>query len=92
MTEHTLMSENRESLEVTAVTDVTSFDESSVLIVLEEGALSVRGRSLRITQLDLDTGRAALSGEIVSLTYMRGTSESGGGLLKKLMRLLPECR
>ena len=68
MTEHTLMSENRESLEVTAVTDVTSFDESSVLIVLEEGALSVRGRSLRITQLDLDTGRAALSGEIVSLT------------------------
>lgn len=84
MTEHTLMSENRESLEVTAVTDVTSFDESSVLIVLEEGALSVRGRSLRITQLDLDTGRAALSGEIVSLTYMRGTSESGGGLLKKL--------
>ena len=86
MTEHTLMSENRESLEVTAVTDVTCFDESSVLIVLEEGALSVRGRSLRITQLDLDTGRAALSGEIVSLTYMRGTSESGGGLLKKLMR------
>ena len=86
MTEHTLMSENRESLEVTAVTDVTSFDESSVLIVLEDGALSVRGRSLRITQLDLDTGRAALSGEIVSLTYMRGTSESGGGLLKKLMR------
>ena len=86
MTEHTLMSENRESLEVTAVTDVTSFDESSVLIVLAEGALSVRGRSLRITQLDLDTGRAALSGEIVSLTYMRGTSESGGGLLKKLMR------
>ena len=86
MTEHTLMSVNRESLEVTAVTDVTSFDESSVLIVLEEGALSVRGRSLRITQLDLDTGRAALSGEIVSLTYMRGTSESGGGLLKKLMR------
>ena len=86
MTEHTLMSENRESLEVTAVTDVTSFDESSVLIVLEEGALSVRGRSLRITQLDLDTGRAALSGEIVSLTYMRETSESGGGLLKKLMR------
>ena len=86
MTEHTLMSENRESLEVTAVTDVTSFDESSVLIDLEEGALSVRGRSLRITQLDLDTGRAALSGEIVSLTYMRGTSESGGGLLKKLMR------
>lgn len=86
MTEHTLMSENRESLEVTAVTDVTSFDEGSVLIVLEEGALSVRGHSLRITQLDLDTGRAALSGEIVSLTYMRETSETGGGLLKKLMR------
>lgn len=86
MTEHTLMSENRESLEVTAVSDVTSFDENSVLILLEEGALSVKGRSLRITQLDLDTGRAALSGEIISLTYIKGAVESGGSFLKKLMR------
>ena len=61
MTEHTLISENRETLEVTAVTDVSSFDENAVLILLEEGALSVRGRSLRITQLDLDTGKAALT-------------------------------
>ncbi len=86
MTEHTLISENRESLEVTAVTDVTSFDENAVLIILEEGSLSVRGHSLRITQLDLDTGRAALSGEIVSLTYMKSAAETGGSLLKKLMR------
>ena len=80
------MSENRSSLEVTAVTDVTSFDENSVLILLEEGSLSVRGKALRITQLDLDTGRAALSGEIISLTYMNGTAETGGSFLKKLMR------
>lgn len=86
MTEHTLMSENRESLEVTAVTDITSFDENSVLILLEEGALSVRGRSLRITQLNLETGRAALNGEIISLTYVKGAAETGGSLLKKLMR------
>ena len=33
MTEHTLMSENRESLEVTAVTDVTSFVLISVMSV-----------------------------------------------------------
>ena len=51
MTEHTLISENRESLEVTAVTDVSSFDENAVMILLEEGALSVRGRSLRIKRL-----------------------------------------
>ncbi len=86
MTEHTLISENRETLEVTAVTDVSSFDENAVMILLEEGALSVRGRSLRITQLDLDTGKAALSGEIISLTYMKGAAETGSGFLKKLMR------
>ena len=83
MTEHTLISENREMLEVTAVTDVSSFDENAVMILLEEGALSVRGHSLRITQLDLDT---ALSGEIISLTYMKGAAETGSGFLKKLMR------
>ena len=86
MTEHTLISENRESLEVTAVTDVSSFDENAVMILLEEGALSVRGRSLRITQLDLDMGKAALSGEITSLTYLKGAAGTGSGFLKKLMR------
>ena len=86
MTEHTLMSENCESLEVTAVADITNFDENSVLIVLQEGALSVKGRSLRITQLDLDTGRAALNGEIISMTYIKGTADTGGSLLRKLMR------
>lgn len=86
MTEHTLMSENCESLEVTAVTDITNFDENSVLIVLQEGALEVKGRSLRITQLDLDTGRAELKGEIISMTYVKGAAETGGSILRKLMR------
>ncbi len=86
MTEHTLISENRETLEVTAVTDVSSFDENTVMILLEEGALSVRGRALKITQLDLDTGRASLSGEIISLTYMKESGGTGSGLLKKLMK------
>ena len=86
MTEHTLMSENCESLEVTAVADITNFDENSVLIVLQEGALAVKGRSLRITQLDLDPGRAALNGEIISMTYIKGTADTGGSLLRKLMR------
>ena len=73
-------------LEVTAVTDVSSFDENTVMILLEEGALSVRGRALKITQLDLDTGRASLSGEIISLTYMKESGGTGSGLLKKLMK------
>ena len=33
-----------------------------------------------------DTGKAALSGEIISLTYMKGAAETGSGFLKKLMR------
>lgn len=86
MTDHSIIIENRENLTVTAVTDVKSFDSENILITLQEGGLSLKGRNLKITQLDLETGTVAISGECSSLVYIKSGSETGGSILKRLMK------
>ena len=86
MTDHSIVMENRESLTVTAVTDVKSFDSEHIYITLKEGGLSVKGKDLKITQLDLETGNVAISGECSSLVYTGSAHENGGSLLKRLMK------
>lgn len=72
--EHELALENREMLTVTAVTDIKNFDDEGVDIVLEDGGLRVRGRGLKISLLDLEEGRAMISGRIDSMGYIRAKS------------------
>lgn len=86
MTDHSIIMENRENLTVTAVTDVKSFDSENILITLQEGGLSLKGKNLKITQLDLETGTVAISGECSSLVYTGSTAQTGGNLLKRLMK------
>lgn len=86
MTDHSIIMENRENLTVTAVTDVKSFDSENILITLQEGGLSLKGRNLKITQLDLETGTVAISGECSSLVYIKSGAETGGSILKRLMK------
>ena len=86
MTDHSIIMENRESLTVTAVTDVKIFDSEHIHITLREGGLSVKGRNLKITQLDLETGNVSISGECSSLVYTESVQESGVSLLKRLMK------
>lgn len=86
MTDHSIVMENRETLTVTAVTDVKSFDSEHIHITLREGGISVKGKNLKITQLDLETGNVAISGECSSLVYTESVQENSGSLLKRLLK------
>lgn len=86
MTDHSIVMENRESMSVSAVTDVKSFDSDNIHITLREGGLSVRGKNLRITQLDLETGNVSIEGEFDGLMYTESAQAAGGSLLKRLMK------
>ncbi|MBQ8589879.1 MAG: sporulation protein YabP [Firmicutes bacterium] len=66
---HTLYIDDRQSLVVTDVTDVGSFSEEEVLISLSEGGLVIKGESLHMQQLDLEEGRAVISGRVHSAVY-----------------------
>jgi len=69
---HSLYIVGSESLTVTDVTDVESFSDEEVAITLSEGGLVIKGEGLHMIQLDLEAGRAELSGKVSSLEYTAG--------------------
>ena len=78
---HGLRLEERERLSVTGVTDVSGFDESTVLLETGLGELCVRGEGLHIERIDLEAGALELRGKIRELSY---DEPARGGLLARL--------
>lgn len=74
---HSLSLLERESLTVTAVEEVLSFDEREVTVRTLRGLLTVRGEGLKVDRLDKTLGELALSGAVAELIYAR-ERESGG--------------
>ncbi len=67
---HNVIINQRESLSVTGVVDVSGFDEQTVNILTTEGNLIVKGESLHISTLSLDTGQVSVDGRIISMQYL----------------------
>lgn len=76
--------DGRETLRVTGVQDVESFDEASVVLRTALGTLLVRGEGLHLQTLSLEGGLVALDGRVDSLVYE--DDAPGGGLLARLFR------
>ncbi len=81
-TEHTLNLTNRETLSLTGISDVDSFNEEEILAVCSCGELTIKGNTLHIEELNLENGILTVSGKIVSLTYSEKFSSTS--LLKRL--------
>ena len=67
--QHHVTMQNRRSLEITGVTDIDSFDEQTVAVFTDVGELVVRGSSLHIGRIDVESGELSLEGEVDSLEY-----------------------
>ena len=67
--------ENREKLIITGVLDVLSFDDLVVIVETELGLLTVKGESLHINKLSIDTSEVIVEGNINSLTYSQNNNE-----------------
>jgi len=78
---------NRKSLEISGVTSVESFDSEAFLLATECGLLSIRGQSLHIKHLSLETGFVAIEGSVLSLEYLDGGApHKSKSLLGKLFK------
>lgn len=66
---HKLTLNERNSLTMTGVTEVLSFDENLVLLATTLGKLEVQGENLALKNLSLDGGQVAVEGEISALFY-----------------------
>lgn len=86
LTAHKLILERRQGGIITGVQDVHSFDEKEILLMTEEGRLSVRGEQLHVRQLNLEKGEVELEGRVDSLTYLGKKPEKEESLLKRMFR------
>ncbi len=68
--QHNLILENRSDLSLTGVNDVQGFDEQTINLRTDYGALIIKGTSLHINKLNLDSKEVCVDGNINSLQYI----------------------
>ncbi|MDD6980728.1 MAG: YabP/YqfC family sporulation protein [Clostridia bacterium] len=80
---HRVAMECCKRLTLTGVSEVTSFDELSVVLVTSCGCLSIEGDDLHITRLDLEHGEADIEGLVTGLFYTKVKERTGGFFRRK---------
>lgn len=80
---HKLTLNQRESLNLTGVTEVVSFDDSAVILKTHLGTLHVLGENLVLKTLSVEGGQVAVDGHVSSLVYEEPRPER---LLRRLFR------
>lgn len=66
---HKLSLEERSRLTMTGVTEVVSFQETSVVLHTSLGTLIVQGNDLKLKTLSLEGGQVAVDGHISAIIY-----------------------
>ena len=66
---HKLSLEERNHLTMTGVTEVVSFDETSVILHTAQGTLIIQGNDMKLKTLSLEGGQVAVDGHICALIY-----------------------
>lgn len=82
---HSLSVNERNSVDMTGVTEVISFDDVTVNIKTNMGKLSVKGEKLHITVFDESIGLLKISGYIHGIIYL-SESKSSSGFFSKLLK------
>ncbi len=80
---HLLTLDNRSLLTLSGVEDVPGFDEQTITVRLADCTLVIKGASLHISRLSLDTGDVTIDGKISSMQYL---GSSSGSLRSRLFR------
>ncbi len=70
---HTLTLDSRAVLNITAVDDVISFDETLVSLSVGDMVLNVSGEGLSIKNLSLENGDVSVHGNVQAIVYFDET-------------------
>lgn len=79
---HQLSLTERQTLTMTGVTEVVSFDENTVVLETTLGSLVVQGQGLQLKHLTTERGQVAVEGQISALQY---EEPRRGGWLSRLL-------
>lgn len=81
---HTIVMENRQKASLTGVTDVASFHDQEIILLTDDGEITLLGEGLHISQLSLDEGRLVVEGRIVGLEYANAPQAKRAGFWGRL--------
>ena len=76
---HKLLMNNRNTMSVTGVLDVISFDVKEILLETTEGMLTIRGKDLHINRLSVEKRDLEVEGKTDALLYSDVTSPKAAG-------------
>jgi len=83
---HTMILENRKSLNLSGVTDVDSFDEREIVLYTRLGELTITGKDLHINAVNIENGNMTVEGDIWSVQYGDRDKQNPLTLLGRLFR------
>lgn len=85
--EHRLVLMQRKKLSLSGVQDVKNFDEHEILLLSVCGTLSIHGKELHVSRLELEKGEADIEGEVDSMVYSEhGSLQKKGSAFARLFR------
>lgn len=74
---HKLTLNERKNLTMTGVTEVVSFDDTTVILNTNLGTLVIQGEQLKLKTLSIDGGQVTVDGQISALIYEEPRSSRG---------------
>lgn len=83
---HSLHINNRESVDLTGVIKVITFNEENVVLQTTMGGLSIKGKSMKVNKLNVDNGEMSIEGYIYSILYNDKENVNKEKLIKKLFK------
>jgi sporulation protein YabP len=83
---HSLHINNRESMDLTGVIRVVTFNEENVVLQTSMGGLSIKGKAMKVNKLNVDNGEMSIEGYVYSIFYNDKDSVNKEKLLKKLFK------
>ncbi len=86
MRTHCVHIDARQTMSVTGVKDVGSFNEREVILLTEVGGLTIDGAGLHITKLNLEDGQVLIEGEIAAMEYDEIQPQERGSFFSSVFR------
>lgn len=79
--------ENRKKAVITGVKEVEGFTETEVSLYTDMGQLTVKGKALRVSQVNTETGELIMTGDLInSMVYSDKTRRTPDNFITKLFR------
>ena len=77
---------NRETLSLSGIKRIDSFDDTEFLLDSVMGVIHIKGSKLEVTLLDTDKGDIKIKGKINSIVYVGSKKEGKESIITKLFK------